>query len=100
MRISDWSSDVCSSDLDGTAWTEQQLYLKSIDLTPSSTSYNNLGCTLRTGERISLLDGSVLTKKQLYLKAVYLDDDDYSTWYNLAMSIPQKRSIQERKSVV
>src|SRR3546814_18234014 len=72
MRISDWSSDVCSSDLGGLVWQEKTSHFDFFvevrrveDPIPTPPKMNDLKRKPATPASISYLGGSALDRKSV-----------------------------------
>src|SRR3546814_5062320 len=62
MRISDWSSDVCSSDLDSFLLIPPFYTTGGLDIRIGQNVFVNQNCTFYVGENSVVAAGSVVTR--------------------------------------
>src|SRR3546814_14162435 len=105
MRISDWSSDVCSSDLE--VWRESSGAPRTAFAAQTySEPFRRLGLHPRLIDPVmQLLDGPVyLHQYKVNAKAAFDGEvwqwhQDYGTWAR-DDEMPEPRAMKDRKSVV
>src|SRR3546814_3715474 len=95
MRISDWSSDVCSSDLIGTAGGQFLLIMNGVDTprTFNGTSWANASITGPTQANLVWCN---LHQRRLW----FGEQDSLTAWYLAVNSIRSEEHTSELQSLM
>src|SRR3546814_8810828 len=103
MRISDWSSDVCSSDLQSAEWTLAETRLFKHDLEKGSSAVHDFGPGRHPGEFVFVprsadgaeddgwLIGLVVNMNDETTDLVILNADDFTGSAQAVVHLPQDR---------
>src|SRR3546814_20131200 len=87
MRISDWSSDMCSSDLDG-GW---------ISLQPSSNENGGHGERYQRDQRQWPKARQNIAGRHRFQKAAFDDDQEMGQWNRLSQTLQQHGHVLDRR---